>query len=37
VEGDTMTLKLNTPGSATRPKELSVEEGFFVVVCARKK
>jgi uncharacterized protein (TIGR03067 family) len=37
VEGDTMTLKLNTPGSATRPKDLSVEEGFFVVVCARKK
>jgi uncharacterized protein (TIGR03067 family) len=37
VEGDTMTLKLNTPGIATRPKDLSVEEGFFVVVCARKK
>jgi uncharacterized protein (TIGR03067 family) len=37
VEGDTMTLKLNAPGSATRPTNLSVEEGFFVVVCARKK
>jgi uncharacterized protein (TIGR03067 family) len=37
VEGDTMTLKLNAPGSPARPKDMSVEEGFFVVVCARKK
>lgn len=37
VEGDTMTLKLNTPGSTTRPASLAVEEGFFIVVCTRKK
>jgi uncharacterized protein (TIGR03067 family) len=37
VEGDTMTLKLNTPGGTIRPASLAVEEGFFVVVCTRKK
>ena len=37
VVGDTMTLKLNVPGTPTRPKDLSVEEGFFVVVCDRRK
>ena len=37
VEDDTMTWKLNTPGSTTRPASLAVEEGFFVVVCTRKK
>ena len=37
IAGDTMTLKLNVPGTPTRPKDLSVEEGFFVVVCSRKK
>lgn len=35
--GDTMTLKLNVPGTATRPKDLSVEEGFFVFVGDRRK
>jgi uncharacterized protein (TIGR03067 family) len=37
IAGDTMTLKLNVPGSPTRPKDLSVEEGFFVVVGERRK
>ncbi len=37
IAGDTMTLKLNVPGSPTRPKDLSVEEGFFVVVGDRRK
>ena len=37
IAGDTMTLKLNVAGSPTRPKDLSVEEGFFVVVGDRRK
>jgi len=37
IAGDTMTLKLNVPGSPTRPKDLSVEESFFVVVGDRRK
>jgi uncharacterized protein (TIGR03067 family) len=37
IAGDTITLKLNVPGSPTRPKDLSIEEGFFVVVGDRRK
>lgn len=37
IAGDTMTLKLNVPGTPTRPKDMSVEEGLILVVCDRKK
>jgi uncharacterized protein (TIGR03067 family) len=37
IAGDTMTLKLAVPGTSARPKDMSVEEGFFVVVCNRQK
>ncbi|HYN05919.1 MAG TPA: TIGR03067 domain-containing protein [Vicinamibacterales bacterium] len=37
ITGDTLTCKLNTPGVATRPANLALEEGFFVVVAARRK
>ena len=37
VAGDTMTLKLASPGGTARPQTMAVEEGFFVVVCKRQK
>ncbi len=38
LAGDKMTCKLAAPATTTRPTNLaSVEEGFFLVVAARKK
>ena len=37
INGDTLTCKLNTPGVSTRPANIAVEEGFFLIVAARRK
>jgi uncharacterized protein (TIGR03067 family) len=37
IKGESLTCKLNPPGSTTRPTTLAIEEGFFVVVAERKK
>jgi uncharacterized protein (TIGR03067 family) len=37
VAGDTMTMKLSQPGSATRPTSMSPEEGFFIVTAKKSK
>lgn len=37
VAGDTMTMKLGTPGSTTRPSSMAAEEGFFLVTAKKSK
>ena len=37
VKGDTLTCKLGQPGVGTRPSTMSMEEGYILVVAARKK
>ena len=37
VAGDTMTMKLGTPGNTTRPSGMAAEEGFFLVTAKKSK